>query len=176
MCTLTKAECRTIAKQKLKAMSDFEKSFQSELIVDDIIASRLLEGHNNVLVYKAMSTEVNVDRLASFAMQHGKNVYLPRVCGNEMELIKLPCELQTGAFGILEPVGENVAVNIDLVITPVLAVDNYNNRLGKGKGYYDRFFEKFPKAVKVAVAFKQQVLNEIPVMEHDIKMDKIFVR
>ena len=63
-----------------------------------------------------------------------------------------------------------------LCFVPVLAVDKHGNRLGKGKGYYDRFFAKFPNCKKVAVAFKEQVLDEIVTESHDIKMDKIFVR
>lgn len=176
MCILTKDECRKIVREKLNSMSDFDRSFKSEMIIDDIITSRLLDGHSNILLYKALRTEVNVDRLIDYAYSHGKTVFLPRVCGEEMQLVKLPCELKKGAFGIFEPVGEAVLHNVDLVITPVLAVDGNNNRLGKGKGYYDRFFAKQPNAYKVAVAFREQTLKQIPTNEFDVKMDKIFVR
>ena len=71
-----------------------------------------------------MITEVNIDWLLEFAMTYGKQCYLPRVNGDNIELVKYPCRLQKGAFGILEPVGEAVETNIDLCIVPVLAVDN----------------------------------------------------
>lgn len=176
MCILNKDECRKAVREKLRAMSDFDRSFKSEMIIDDIITSRLIDCHNNILLYKSLRTEVNVDRLIEYAYSHGKSVFLPRVCGDEIQLVKLPCELKKGAFGILEPVGNAVECNIDLVITPVLAVDENNNRLGKGKGYYDRFFKKYPNSYKVAVAFREQTLKEIPTCEFDVKMDKIFVR
>ena len=176
MCTLTKAEQRAIVREKLNNMSYFDRSFKSQMIVSDIINSRIINEHSHILLYKAMITEVNIDWLFEFTSSFGKQCYLPRVCGDEIELVKFPCPLQKGAFGILEPIGESVQTNIDLCFVPVRAVDKQGNRLGKGKGYYDRFFAKFPNCKKVAVAFKEQVLDEIVTENHDIKMDKIFVR
>ncbi len=176
MCTLTKEEQRKIVKEKLNQMSYFDRSFKSQMIVSDIINSKLINEHSHILLYKAMLTEVNIDWLLEFTMTFGKQCYLPRVNGDNLELVKYPCRLQKGAYGILEPVGEAVQTHIDLCIVPVLAVDNNGNRLGKGKGYYDRFFVKYPNCLKVAVAFKEQVLDKINTEKHDIKMDKIFVR
>lgn len=176
MCILTKAEQRKIASENLNKMSYFDRSFKSQMIVSDIINSKLINNHSHILLYKAMITEVNIDWLLEFTMTYGKQCYLPRVNGNEIELVKYPCPLQKGAFGILEPVGEAVQTNIDLCIVPVMAVDNEGHRLGKGKGYYDRFFKKYPNCTKVAVAFKEQVFDSIVTEEHDVIMDKIFVR
>ncbi|MDE6967502.1 MAG: 5-formyltetrahydrofolate cyclo-ligase [Clostridia bacterium] len=176
MCTTTKQEQRKIVKEKLNNMSYFDRGFKSQMICDDIIRSGTLDKHSHILFYKAMIQEVNVDWLLEFAVSKGKECYLPKVNGNNMDLIKYPCKLEKGAFGIMEPVGQAVSTTIDLCIVPVMAVDKKGNRLGKGKGYYDRFFEKYPNCVKVAVAFKEQELYEIVTEEHDKKMDKIFVR
>lgn len=176
MCILTKEEQRKIARENLNKMSYFDRSFKSQMIVSDIINSKLINNHSHILLYKAMITEVNIDWLLEFAMTYGKQCYLPRVNGDNIELVKYPCRLKKGAFGILEPVGEAVQTNIDLCIVPVLAVDKNNNRLGKGKGYYDRFFAKFPNCKKVAVAFREQQFDNIATEEHDVKMDEIFVR
>lgn len=176
MSILTKAEQRKIVREKLNNMSYFDRSFKSQMIVSDIINSKLINNHSHILLYKALITEVNIDWLLEFTMTYGKQCYLPRVNGDEIELVKYPCKLQKGAFGVLEPIGEAVSTHIDLCIVPVLAVDNNGNRLGKGKGYYDRFLSKYPNCEKVAVAFKEQVLDSVVTDEHDIKMDRIFVR
>lgn len=176
MCILTKSEQRKIVKEKLDKMSFFDRSFKSELIVDDIIASGILNSHSHILFYKSLPTEVNIDRLIEFSLSHGKHCYLPRVNGDNMDIVKMPCKMQKGAYGILEPIGENSLDKIDLVIVPVLAVDFLCNRLGKGKGYYDRYFQNNPDCQKVAVAFKEQQLDKINVEPFDVKMDKIFVR
>jgi len=63
MCTLTKAEQRAIVREKLNNMSYFDRSFKSQMIVSDIINSRIINEHSHILLYKAMITEVNIDWL-----------------------------------------------------------------------------------------------------------------
>lgn len=86
-------------------------------------------------------------------------------------------ELERNAFGILEPKAAKsspLESEIDLVLAPLLAVDKAGNRLGYGKGYYDRFFKRLKKNVlKLGVAFKFQILNRVPTTENDVKLDAI---
>ena len=149
MCTLTKAEQRAIVREKLNNMSYFDRSFKSQMIVSDIINSRIINEHSHILLYKAMITEVNIDWLFEFTSSFGKQCYLPRVCGDEIELVKFPCPLQKGTFGILEPIGESVQTNIDLCFVPVLAVDKHGNRLGKVKDITIDFLLSFLIAKKL---------------------------
>lgn len=176
MSILTKEQQRKMLRERLDAMSYFDRGFKSQLICDDIIRSGIFDEHSHILLYKALPYEVNVDWLIDFAASRGKHCYLPRVCGEDMQLVRYPCAFQKGAFSIMEPIGEAESVNIDLVITPLLGVDKQGNRLGKGKGYYDRFFAKNPSCFKVGVAFSEQVLDSVATAEFDIKLDKIFVR
>lgn len=176
MCILTKAEQRAEIKKRIENISYFDRSFKSHLICDDIIKSRLIDNHNHILLYRALPTEVNIDWLIEFACIKGKACFFPRVNGDKLEMVKYPCKFQKGAYGVIEPIGEAVDCFIDLCIVPVMGLDNEGNRLGKGKGYYDRFFESHPNCSKVAVAFREQVLDKIVTEEHDIKMDKMFVR
>lgn len=176
MCISTKAELRASIRTRLKNMTPFERTLKSELIVDDIIASGIVLQYASILLYKAMDSEVNIDRLIEYAVHHGKRVYLPRVNGDELELVQYPCQLKVGAYGILEPVGQAVEVYPKLVIAPVLGVDKSGNRLGKGKGYYDRYFEKAGECAKIGVAFSEQVVDNVFGEVHDIPLDKIYVR
>jgi len=80
-------------------------------------------------------------------------------------------------FGMLEPSLKNKFVVPNLMLIPLLAFDNNNNRLGYGKGFYDRFLNKFLKVKKkittIGVAFSFQKYNKLPVTNLDIKLDYI---
>ena len=78
------------------------------------------------------------------------------------------------AFSILEPIGEvfDDIENIDLILVPGIGFDNNGNRVGRGKGYYDKLLNN-SKAIKVGVCFPFQVFDSIPMEGLDIKMDYI---
>lgn len=102
-----------------------------------------------------------------------KKFYLPRVNGVNLEI--LPYEesrLELGAFHIEEPTGLDTvdAGEIELVVVPAVAYDKNGNRLGRGKGFYDRLLAS-TSATKVGVAFDFQVVEVIPAEEHDVPMD-----
>jgi len=83
--------------------------------------------------------------------------------------------LVPGAFGIMEPAGKKVPPDeIDFVVVPGLAFDLEGNRLGRGKGYYDRFLRKLkPDAFLCGVAFECQVLEEVPHADEDIPVNAL---
>jgi len=85
--------------------------------------------------------------------------------------------LKVNKFGMLEPSLKNKFVVPNLMLVPLLAFDNNNNRLGYGKGFYDRFLNKFLKVKKkittIGVAFSFQKYNKLPVTNLDIKLDYI---
>ena len=63
---------------------------------------------------------------------------------------------------------------IDLVIVPAVALDIKGNRLGRGKGYYDRLLPQCPQAYKIGVALECQLLEELPVDPFDAPLDAVF--
>ncbi len=83
-------------------------------------------------------------------------------------------EMQTGAFGVSEPKDriEFDKAKIDLVLVPGVAFDKKGNRMGFGKGYYDRFLKDI-NAFKVGVCHSFQMVENVPHEEHDVKMDMI---
>ena len=82
-------------------------------------------------------------------------------------------ELKQGSLGIWEPDTQKEYLNsIDLVIVPGVAFDRDKSRLGRGKGYYDRYFIN-KRIVKIGVCFDFQLLESIPIDSFDIKMDKV---
>jgi 5,10-methenyltetrahydrofolate synthetase len=85
--------------------------------------------------------------------------------------------LAEGAFHILEPIGEQFAdyEKIDVALVPGMAFDAAGHRLGRGKGYYDRFLAAHPHLYKIGVCFPFQHVAEVPVNEYDVCMDEVTI-
>ena len=84
--------------------------------------------------------------------------------------------------GIPEERQEKIFEKLDLVLLPGVAFDKNNERLGRGRGHYDKFIERmekakasgeFPKATLVGLAFREQVVDELPIVEYDRKVDMV---
>lgn len=104
-----------------------------------------------------------------------KRFYLPRVNGVNLDLLPyVESELRKGAYDIEEPTGSNLtdADEIDLMIIPAVAFDRRGNRLGRGKGFYDRLLAS-TRATKIGVGYEFQLLDEIPAEPHDVRMNMV---
>ncbi len=85
-------------------------------------------------------------------------------------------EMQAGEqFGIGEPTGPEFTnlESIDMIIVPGVAFDREGNRMGRGRGFYDRLLSTTPNAFKVGVAFGFQMVEQVPTEPFDIKMNKV---
>jgi hypothetical protein len=93
----------------------------------------------------------------------------------ELRRYTSPADLQGGFFDIMEPVGEVFTheEEIEVAVVPGMGFDGRGNRLGRGKGYYDRLLARLPHTYKIGVCFDFQKMPGIPADEHDIKMDVI---
>jgi len=103
-----------------------------------------------------------------------KRIALPRVLGEDLQFhwVASRAELQPGRFGILEPAADApIAGNdFDLILVPGLAFDLRGGRLGRGKGFYDRFLST-ACGLRAGVCFEDQIEGEVPVEPHDLRMD-----
>ena len=131
-----------------------------------------------ILAYSALPDEVPTQALLDLLVKQGKTVILPRVISDtDMELRRYTGrhDLQLGAYGILEPTGELFTVydTIDVAIVPGMAFDAEGYRLGRGKGYYDRFLAHVPYLYKIGLCFSWQIVDCVPHDEHDIVMDEV---
>ena len=104
-------------------------------------------------------------------------VVLPRVEGDTMQFYCYsPGLMRQGAFGILEPVGEEPVKpgEIDVVVVPGVAFTVDGARLGRGKGYYDKYMSSAGfRALKIGVCFAEQLCDCLPVESHDLRMDSV---
>lgn len=133
-----------------------------------------------ILFYASFRSEVDTFELLRYSILNKKTVVLPKVDEQNTSLtlyeIHTMADLAPGCYGILEPqAAEDRSMpdaGIDLVIVPGVAFDEHCNRLGYGKGYYDRLLAH-KNAPAVGLAYEEQMLLHIPADAHDIKMDKI---
>lgn len=121
-----------------------------------------------IMLYNAIDGEVQVN---SLALLKDKIFLFPRVEGDSIVAVK-NTDFSIGSYGILEPVGKEYTGKIDAIIVPMCAFDTNLNRLGFGKGYYDRFL-KNKNCLKIGVAFSCQQTDNIQAKETDVKMDII---
>jgi 5-formyltetrahydrofolate cyclo-ligase len=136
----------------------------------------LLKDATTVMLYYPLSDEVDIRVLIDELVGQGRTVLLPRVTGDTtMELRRYSGEadLCEGAFGIMEPVGEVFTDydNIDVAVIPAMAYDADGHRLGRGRGYYDRFLAAVPSIYKIGVCFDFQRVPEVPVDTFDVSVD-----
>ena len=129
-----------------------------------------------VAVFAALPDEPATDEvLARWAST--QRVVLPRVEGDAMRFYACrPDALVFGAFGILEPQGERPcpAGEIDLVVCPGVAFTADGRRLGRGRGYYDRYLgDPAFRGFRVGVCYAHQLVDDLPVEPHDVRMDRV---
>ncbi len=158
------------------AVSLDEKTSRSISILEKLEQLPEFKSAKTVMLYWAMADEVQTDDFV-IKWAESKRVILPCVNGNDLDLRVFRGEEDLIAgenFGIPEPSGELFTdyEEIDLILVPGVAFDVDNNRMGRGKAYYDKLLSSL-KAYKLGVCFDFQLLQSVPTDEHDIKMDRI---
>jgi 5-formyltetrahydrofolate cyclo-ligase len=136
---------------------------------------------NSILAYYPFKSELDTRIIIKKSMSRGKKIALPRVNKKNLEIYyikNLPEDLRTGIYGLIEPLPstcEKASIeDMDLVIVPGVGFDPDLNRIGYGGGFYDRLLRNVSdKLPKIALALDIQVIDHIPVSEHDIKVDII---
>jgi 5-formyltetrahydrofolate cyclo-ligase len=149
-------------------------------------AMTFIESHSAkaFMVYVSFRSELDLSSLIEWGWQTGREVIAPRciAADRSMELYTLRSwdDLRPGAYGIMEPdpdAAEPIKDNCELgvVFVPGLAFDLQGGRLGYGGGYYDRFAESAhigaSKPYWLGISFEAQLIAEVPLEEHDLKMD-----
>lgn len=172
--TSEKELIRERIKKKKQQLTDKEKEIEAANVFEKIEALPEFINAHNIIIYWSMPDELPTHNFI-IRWSKKKTMLLPVVKGEDM-LIKpfsTKEELKQGSLGIWEPDVQKEYLNsIDLVIVPGVAFDRDKSRLGRGKGYYDRYFIN-KRIVKIGVCFDFQLLESIPIDSFDIKMDKV---
>ena len=130
-----------------------------------------------VYCYGSFRDEVDTWRLIEQLIVGGKKVALPKVEENTLQFYEYtsPKDLVLGRFGIWEPKRTKVVEERGIILCPGLAFTKAGIRIGYGKGYYDRYFEKYKSRhpLKIGLGFTCQLIDNIPTNSLDIAMDMI---
>ena len=179
----TKSEIRKRILEVRKGLTDEEVTAKSEAIVQKVIKTPEYKEADNILLYADFCREVMTRGIFEDALLHRKRIYFPRVdkLTNTMEFYQVISirQLVRGYMDILEP-REDIRLRYQfqpkedtLAILPGVAFDTSGYRIGYGKGFYDKFLANRRQLSTMALAYACQIIDEIPIDEHDIKMDKI---
>ena len=155
-----------------------EWNTKSDAVLTHLFEDPRIRNASRVHCYISMNErkEVNTHPIIEQFLMLGKKVFVPitNFKANILEHCELKdlTKLKQNKWGVLEPRTANPVENpeVDLILVPLLAVDVEGNRLGYGKGFYDRFLST-NKATKLGLVFHEYVLQAIPAESFDIKLD-----
>ena len=163
----------TIAKAK-KEISLDEKTSISKEIFTHVEKIKQFQEANTILLYYALKDEVQTEFFLN-KWYGKKKIILPVVVGDDLVLKDYhPENIAEGYQSIIEPQQQETtdAKEIEFAIIPGVAFDTNNNRLGRGKGFYDRFLSEV-RSMIVGVCFEIQIVPKIPLESFDKPMDAV---
>ncbi|MEI8312774.1 MAG: 5-formyltetrahydrofolate cyclo-ligase [Verrucomicrobiota bacterium] len=163
---------KTALRTKMRQLADKRSGVTalSASLAKQLRAWPLWQSSGNVAAFSALVGEP--DPLDPWPQD--KQIALPRVFGEDLQFhwVGRRAELQPGRFGILEPAADagEAGHDFELILVPGLAFDLRGGRLGRGRGYYDRFLST-ARGLRVGVCFEDQIVDEVPLEHHDLRMD-----
>ena len=166
---------------KRKKMSKKEVLEKSRLLKKRLFEIDEFKQASTILFYVSYGNEVYTHDMIKESISKGRHIVVPISDKENRRLILSEFgewnNLEPGSYGILEPrkdkMKEIPVGKVDLIIVPGVGFDEKGNRLGHGKGYYDNLLRNSTKALHIGLAFEFQLVDEIPVEDHDMKVDKI---
>lgn len=173
-----KEQLRKLLLQKRKDLSqEYRKKATLRI---NLLLYKIAVNYNVIATFQAFGSEIDISLCNKLLLLAGKKLMLPKISGDQMGFVNI-CEIKEllflfkGNLSFYEPLGNFTKLNLlaDLIIVPGLGYDQYNNRMGYGKGFYDKFLVNFNDIFKVMPAFAAQKAVYIPHDELDVKMDLV---
>jgi 5-formyltetrahydrofolate cyclo-ligase len=183
---IDKKELRKKMKALLKGVGDGTNKSEGAAAAVRLCGSEDWKRYRRVLLYVSMADEFDTGPLLERAFAEGKEVYVPRTEGDSLmrfyRIRSADGPWTIGAFDIREPLecteetlfkpGDGPA----LIATPALAFDRKGNRMGRGRGYYDRFFASLPDGgdfFLCGYCLTVQIVDEVPVEQFDRRVNAL---
>ncbi len=179
---MNKMQIRADMKAFLRGVSPQDRHSRSQAACQRLVATKEFRHAQMVMIFLSMPGEIETSTLAMRAWQEGKSVAVPRVDWDTkrmdpLEVRSLETGMQATDLGFRQPLtGTVVPLDlIDMVVIPGMAFDPKGFRVGRGRGFYDRFLSQQGfQGVRCALCYHEQVLaQDIPREPHDVPMDLI---
>jgi 5-formyltetrahydrofolate cyclo-ligase len=176
-----KSDIRKDILYKRNSLSESEIINNSKIISIRVIATQEYQSSKSIGVYYPIGSEVNTFDIIKHSIDNKKDVGLPRVIDStKIEFFKViedsfeKIKFTKGKYGVFENSMSTTSIDqMDLLIIPGIAFDLQGNRIGYGKGYYDRLLSSRKAKYVIGLAFETQVINEIPNNDYDIPVNII---
>ena len=179
MATVDKKALRREVRARLAVIDAADKCMRSAVICEEVKKHLAVSNARVVALFSPLGYEPDVWPLVE-SLSATVSVVLPRVEGDVMNFYCYDKDtMAIGSYGINEPHdGQPVApCEIDAVVVPGVAFTKNGARMGRGKGYYDKYMSNGDfSALKIGVCYKEQIVPEIPLEEHDVMMDVVIYR
>lgn len=174
---MEKQELRKQIRAAKKAVPFCEKLARSADIMQQVEQLPQFREADTVLLYWSMEDEVQTHDFVN-RWYKAKTLLLPCVDGDLLRLRRYTgpdCMTPGEQFGIGEPTGPEYTNTdqIKIIIVPGVAFDRNGNRLGRGRGFYDRLLKTTPNAYKIGVAFNFQMVDQVPTEPLDVPMNQV---
>lgn len=178
---MTKKELRQQLRAILAAISPQELHDRSLRACNLLTTTREYKRSEIILVFLSLPSEIDTTPLVLHAWRDLKRVLAPKVSWEQrrmlpIEIRSLSDDVSESPLGLREPAqGMPIPVaNIDMVIVPGLGFDKHGNRIGRGRGFYDRFLaHRDWHGVACGLALEDQVVDDVPALEHDRQVDML---
>ena len=170
---MNQLEIRNKIKLLRNNLTAYEVKTLSEAVTKTVLNFDFLQEKSVFFIYNSIKNEVDTADIQNYLKVNNKTLTYPVVTDNGMvAAFPLSSETIKGAFGVTEPKEYKIFNEIDVCFVPLVACDLSKNRIGFGKGYYDRFLQKTP-CLKIGLCYDFQVVDKIKPNEFDVPLDII---
>ncbi|MCH8977423.1 MAG: 5-formyltetrahydrofolate cyclo-ligase [Proteobacteria bacterium] len=172
-----KTETRKILKSTRASIPEATRMDAANSITEQILRLDEIRDARTIFIYISYASEVHTHALIKALLAAGKTLAVPKIVKSDYmqaETFSSWEDLVPGELGILTPTDSTPCNGpFDVAITPGLGFTLSGQRMGFGRGYYDKWFAQNKVRHKIALAFEVQLINEMPVEDTDVPMEKI---
>lgn len=160
-------------KNKRLNLTKTEVENYSNLIKNNLFSLDFLAKKTNFFIYNSIKNEVDTSEIISFLKAQNKVISYPVIIGeNMLSAVPKTDEFERKNFGVLEPKNYLETTHVEVAIIPLLLCDKNKNRVGYGKGFYDRYLQG-KNVIKIGLAYDFQIVNDLNPNPWDVPLDYI---
>ncbi len=160
-------------KNKRLNLTETEVKNYSKLIENNLFSLDFLAKKTNFFIYNSIKNEVDTSEIIARLKSENKVISYPVIIGeNMLSVVPKTSEFERKNFGVLEPKNYVETNEIEVAIIPLLLCDKNKNRVGYGKGFYDRYLQG-KNIIKIGLCYDFQVVNSLNPNPWDVALDYI---